>query len=566
MNSSWRLKFWAAVICTIAAFICVLPNFVTKDSDVWYAKYVSKLNTKVQLGLDLQGGIQMTLGVDLNRALLNEAERHVRDLKEYLTKENITFQTIERNYTDTNIHVVLSSESDSDKFKSFIQDKFNVLEIVDSDGSKNMFTLNIPAERQSEMERQTINQATETLRNRLDEFGVAEPSIQAKGKDNIIIQLPGLADPARAREILAQTAQLDFKMVDDQAMSQLDLQKLVDAATKELGSTVKTDQLNYHLRDKIPAGHEILFEGKTDPTTNETQKTPYLLITGERISGDLLDDARITSGEFGQPTVSVQFNPEGTRQFDELTKRNVGKRLAIILDGEVKSAPVLNSHIPDGRAQITLGSYRPREELFKEASDLALVLRAGALPAPIEILSTQAVGPSLGRDSIEKGLTAMMWGLVLIVVFMALYYRMSGIVADLAVMVNMVFTLACLGLVPGGATLTLPGIAGVLISLGMSVDTNIIIFERIRDELRLGKTVKAAVDAAYDRVFLTIIDTHLTAIITGVVLIEFGTGAIRGFAVTLIFGLIANFVTALWFTKLFYDWVIQKFQPKTLSI
>jgi protein-export membrane protein SecD len=271
-------------------------------------------------------------------------------------------------------------------------------------------------------------------------------------------------------------------------------------------------------------------------------------------------------GEFGQPTVSVQFNPEGTRQFDELTKRNVGKRLAIILDGEVKSAPVLNSHIPDGRAQITLGSYRPREELFKEASDLALVLRAGALPAPIEILSTQAVGPSLGRDSIEKGLTAMMWGLVLIVVFMALYYRMSGIVADLAVMVNMVFTLACLGLVPGGATLTLPGIAGVLISLGMSVDTNIIIFERIRDELRLGKTVKAAVDAAYDRVFLTIIDTHLTAIITGVVLIEFGTGAIRGFAVTLIFGLIANFVTALWFTKLFYDWVIQKFQPKTLSI
>lgn len=565
MNSAWRWKFWFAVVCTVGAILCVLPNFVPEDSTAWYAKYVSKWDTKVQLGLDLKGGIQMTLGVDLDRALLNESERYARDLKEYLPKENIQFQKIERNVNSTNITAVLSSDEDAKKFKKFIYEKFTYLEVVNSNG--NEFTLNIPLERQTDMETQTMAQAVETLRNRLDQFGVAEPSVQSKGKENIIIQLPGLADPVRAREILAQTAQLEFKMVDDQSLSSLELEKMIDAARKELPATATDEELNYKIRDKLPSGTEVAFEKTTDPTTKETRSIPYLLIMGERISGDLLDDARIAPGEFGNPVVSVQFNPQGTAEFDVMTKKNIGKRLAIILDGEVKSAPVLQSHIPDGRAQITLGaSFGAYDATMKEATDLALVLRAGALPAPIEIQSTQAVGPSLGKDSIEKGIKAMMWGLVMIVIFMALYYRMSGIVADIAVVVNLIFTLACLGLVPGGAALTLPGIAGVLISLGMSVDTNIIIFERIRDELRLGKTVKAAVDVAYDRVFLTIIDTHLTAIITSFVLIAFGTGAVRGFAVTLIFGLVANFVTALWFTKLFYDWLIHKYEPKTLSI
>ena len=548
MNSAWRWKFWTAVFFTVGAIWCVLPNFVNPDSAAWYAKFLP--TSKVQYGLDLQGGVQLTVGVDVNRALLNEAERHVRDLEEYLPKENIGFSSVRKDFSETDIHFILS--------------KFNVLEIVSSDEGKGEFTLNVPEARQKEMEQLTIKQALETLRNRLDEFGVAEPSIQAKGSDKIVIQLPGLADPERAKEILAQTAQLDFKMVDDQSMSQLELQKLVDATQKELGENATEDQLNYNLKSKLPAGREVLFESKTDPTNNETLKTPYLLIVGERISGDLLDDARISSGEMGEPVVSVQFNPEGTRQFDELTKRNVGRRLAIVLDDEVRSAPVLQSHIPNGRAQITLGSFRSHEEIFREASDLSIVLRAGALPAPIEILENRTVGPSLGKDSIEKGLNAMLVGVMIVVLFMIIYYRMSGFVADIAVLVNVIFTIACLGLL--GGTLTLPGLAGILVSVGMGVDANIIIFERIREELRSGKTVKASVETGYDRAHLAILDSNLTTIIVGIILFEFGTGPIKGFALTLIFGLIANYFTAIWFTRLFYEWMIQKFQPKTLSI
>jgi len=562
MHSNWRWKFWTAVIFTLGAVWFVLPNFLDRNSDVWYAKYLP--NSKVEFGLDLQGGVQMTVGVDLNRALLNEAERYVRDLEEFLPKENISFQKINRGYSETNIQVLLSSPDESGKFEKYIQNSFTYLEIESSDKGKGEFTVNISKQRRSEIEQMTIKQALETLRNRLDEFGVAEPSIQAKGKDSIVIQLPGLADPTRAREVLAQTAQLDFKLVDDQSMSQLELQKLVESVVKETNGKIKADELNYKLKEKLPSGREILFEVKKDPTTGEELRTPYLLVMADRISGDLLDDARVGTGEFGQPIVNVQFNPEGTRQFDVMTKSNVGKRLAIVLDDEVKSAPVLQSHIPNGRAQITLGSYRPHNELFQEASDLSLVLRAGALPVPIEIASSQAVGPSLGKDSIEQGLNAMLIGVLIVVLFMIIYYRMSGFVADIAVLVNVIFTLACLGLLHG--SLTLPGIAGILVAVGMGVDANIIIFERIREELKLGKTVKAAVETGYDRAHLAILDSNLTTIIVGVILFEFGTGPIKGFALTLIFGLIANYFTAVWFTKLFYEWLIQKFQPKTLSI
>ena len=563
MSSSWKWRFGTAAFFTLFAIWCLLPNFKPfQNSESWYAKLLP--DSKLQLGLDLQGGIQMTLGVDLDRALMNEAERHSRDLQEYLKKEGIPFQKISRNFNDSDIHVVLEQEGDMKRFEKYIQDKFSILEILSSDSSKHEFVLNVPETRQTEIKQQTMQQALETLRNRLDEFGVAEPSIQAKGSDKIVIQLPGMADPTRAREILAQTAQLEFKMVDDHSISQLELEKIVDEASKTLSKDSKPEELNFKLQGKLPEGTEVLFEQKTDPTNNEIHRTPYLLITGERISGDLLDDARIGADEFNRPMVNVHFNPEGTRQFDELTKKNVGKRLAIVLDNNVKSAPVLQSHIPDGRAQITLGSYSSHEQMMKEASDLSLVLRAGALPAPIEILGNQAVGPSLGRDSIEKGLNAMKWGALLIIIFMGIYYRMSGLLADLALVINIIFVVACLGLLH--ATLTLPGLAGILISIGISADANIIIFERIREELRAGKTIKAAVETAYERAKLTILDSNLTTIITGVVLFEFGTGSIKGFAITLIFGLISNYITALSFTKLFYEWLLQKFHPQKLSI
>lgn len=562
MSSAWKWKFWAAVVFTLGGVWYLVPNFVQPTDSAWYSKFVP--DTKVQLGLDLQGGIQMTLGVDLNRALLHESERYVRDLHEFLPKESISVAKIDRDYDSTEIRVFLQNEADFEKFENYIKTQFTVLEIVSSDAKNKEFVLNISRDHITGMEQQTIQQALETLRNRLDEFGVAEPSIQAKGKDKIIVQLPGLADPSRAKEILAQTAQLEFMIVDDRSVSQLDLEKMVDGLTHESKTPLTIDELNQQLKGKIPAGTKVLFEERIDPTTKEVLKSPYLLIVGERISGDLLEDARIGTGEYNQPNVMVQFNPAGTEQFSELTKRNVGKRLAIILDDKVKSAPNLNEHIPSGNAQITLGSYQSHTQLFNEAKDLALVLRTGALPAPIEILENRSVGPSLGKDSIEKGLKAMLYGVALIVLFMIVYYRMSGLVADIAVVVNVVFILACLGLLHG--TLTLPGLAGILVSVGMAVDANIIVFERIREELTAGKSVKTAVETGYDRAHLTILDSNLTTIIAGVVLFEFGTGPIKGFAITLIFGLIANYFTSLWFTKLFYDWLIQKFEPKTLSI
>lgn len=563
MKQVWKWKFGAAVLFTLAALWCVLPNLpMFQDPNLWYAKFLP--NSKVQLGLDLQGGVQMTLGVDLQRALIHESGKFSHDLREFLEKDSIKVERIDREFSSTEIMVKLDEQADVSKFEDFVTSKFNVMEITSSDRKTKEFKLNITESHKDELERQTIQQALSTLRNRLDEFGVAEPSIQAKGKDKIVVQLPGLAEPERARDILAQTAQLEFLLVDDASLNSLELQKMVEEGTKQLEGKFSADELNYKLKDRLPAGRVILFEQKTDPTTNEVHRTPYLLIQDERISGDLLSDARISTGDFNQPAVSVQFNPEGTSLFAELTKKNVQKRLAIVLDGDVKSAPVLQSYIPNGSAQITLGSYRPRDEMMREATNLAMVLRAGALPAPIEILENRVVGPSLGKDSIEKGLKAMSIGIGLIILFMILYYRFSGFIADLAVIVNVLFIIAILGLLHG--TLTLPGLAGILVSVGMAVDANIIIFERIREELTSGKTIKAAVETGYDRAHLTILDSNLTTIITGVVLFEFGTGSIKGFAITLIFGLIANYFTAIWFTKLFYEWLIQKFEPKRLSI
>ena len=561
MTSAWRWRFGGAVLLLLFAVWSVLPNFIEPKG--WLSNILP--DTKVQLGLDLQGGIQMTVGVDLDRALLNESDRFVRDLGSSMQEESIAYTSITRDFSSTRIEVILQNQDGLSRFKEMIRKRFyTALEIKTSNGAKKQFVVDIPEERQDMLKQEIIQQALETLRNRLDEFGVAEPSIQAKGVDKIVIQLPGMADPDRAREILAKTAQLEFKIVDDRSMSALELEKLVERSRKDLGPDLDPEELNYKIKDLLPPGTEVLFEEVTDSTTNETRNTPYLLIRAERISGDLLDDARIGVDQFNRPVVNVAFNSEGTRQFDKLTGKNVGNRLAIILDNVVKSAPVLNEHITRGEAQISLGSFRPRNEIMKEATDLALVLRAGALPAPIEILGTQAVGPSLGKDSIEKGLNAMKWGALIIFIFMILYYRASGIIADVAFGINILFILACLGQL--NATLTLPGLAGILVSIGISADANIIIFERIREELLSGKSVKAAIETAYERAHLTIVDSNLTTVITGVVLFEFGTGAIKGFAITLIFGLIANYITALWFSKLVYDWWAHQFQPKTLSV
>ncbi|MFH1263265.1 MAG: protein translocase subunit SecD [Pseudomonadota bacterium] len=571
MPRAWQWKTGTAFFFTMLAVWFSIPNFVdmpetkeAREQAPWFIRILP--NSKIKLGLDLQGGIHMVLGIDLDRAMLNESDRMARDLKEFGARQEIKIDAIDREFDSTKLKVKLASGEESDKFERFLSDHFNVLITVASEPTKGTYTLDLDPQRHAETEKQTVSQALETLRNRLDEFGVAEPSIQAQGRDRIVVQLPGMDDPVRARNVLGRTAQLEFRIVDDESLKgdRFALENLVTEAKKTLPKKYKIGDLNRAVHDKLPPGTEILMKEDRDPTTDQVTEVPLLVKLSSGLTGDKLEDARIGSGEFNTPTVNLRFNPAGAEILDGITRDSIGKRLAIVLDDKIQSDPVIRARISDGRPQITFGSLKSQQELLQEAKDLSLVLRAGALPAPVEILESRTVGPTLGRDSIESGMKAILVGVLAIVLFMAAYYRMSGVAADLALIVNIVFILACLGALH--ATLTLPGIAGILISIGMAVDANVLIYERIREELRNGKSINDAIELGYDRAHLTILDSNLTTVIAGLVLLEFGTGPIKGFAVTLIFGLIANYFTALWFTRLAYEWIMLRFKLERLSV
>jgi preprotein translocase subunit SecD len=313
------------------------------------------------------------------------------------------------------------------------------------------------------------------------------------------------------------------------------------------------------LKGDIPPGREILYRVEENPETQRTTKTPFLLRKRTLLDGSTLTDARVQiDSQFNEPYVSINFDKKGARIFERITGENVNKRLAIVLDNNVYSAPVIQEKIAGGQARIT-GRFTA-----EEARDLAIVLRAGALPAPVNVLEERTVGPSLGHDSIRKGLLSMCVGGLLVIVFMVIYYKTAGLIADLALALNIVLIGA--GLAGFQATLTLPGIAGIILTIGMAVDANVIIFERIREELTLGRTPRAAVAAGYDRATLTILDANVTTLIAAVVLFQFGTGAVRGFAVTLSLGVIASLFTALVLSRLIFDYLLMYRQTKTLSI
>lgn len=359
--------------------------------------------------------------------------------------------------------------------------------------------------------------ALEVIRNRIDEFGVKEPSIQRQGEDRILIQLPGITDRERALALIGQTAHLEFQLVSDDST-------LIQQA----------------LAGTAPDGYELLYD----------DKNPLLVQKQAAMAGDRLVDARLAfdSSRFNEPYVGIEFNAEGAKEFAVLTAANVGRRLAIVLDGKVKSAPVINEAIPSGHAQIT-GNFN-----VDSASDLSIVLRSGALPAPLVVEEERTVGPTLGSDSIEHGIRAILLGGLLVVVFMTIYYLFCGVLADIALFLNLVIVLGCMAAF--NATLTLPGIAGIILTIGMAVDANVLIYERIREELRLGKTLRGAVDNGYKRVFLTILDSNLTTLVSAVILFWLGTGPVRGFAVTLTIGLFSSMFTALTVTRVLFDIVL----------
>jgi preprotein translocase subunit SecD len=474
----------------------------------------------INLGLDLQGGIHLVLGVDVDKALEAQVERAGDTIRGDLEKKGIGATRIERRGSTELVVQLVSPQTWNDAQSVFREQ--GAFETAEADQAAARVTLRLRPKEVSTLRELAVRQGLETIRNRVDQFGVAEPSIQQQGDNRILIQLPGVQDPERAKALIGKTALLEFKLVDDRAE--------VDAA----------------LRAGPPPGDEILYQRRVDKESGQERRIPFVVQRKALLTGRDLATARVSIDQnTSEPYVSVEFNTAGARAFAELTEANVGRRLAIILDGNVHSAPVIRERIPSGRAQISGGFTT------QEATDLAIVLRAGALPAPVRVLEERTVGPSLGADSIRKGLLSILTAALAVVVFMLIYYRLSGLVADVALVLNLVILMAAMA--GFHATLTLPGIAGVVLTIGMAVDTNILIFERIREELRSGKTVRAAIDAGFARAFRTVVDTHVTVLVSAAILYQFGTGPVKGFAVSLAIGILASLFTAVFFTRLVFD-------------
>ncbi len=521
---SWRTILICAVI--VASIIYLLPTF---NPGIWPHK-------KINLGLDLQGGMHLVLEVQVEKAVESTLERISHEIRADMRKKHIRFLSIERT-GDNKIVIKLKGQENIDKLNKLLDADYRDLRIAtrENQGDTLTMVLDLPEKEVALIKKMATDQALETIRNRIDQFGVSEPDIRIQGTNRILIQLPGVKDTRRAKDLIGKTALLEFKLLDE------------------------THDLNAALKGKVPAGSEILYEVKVDPETGRTLKTPYLVRKRTLLTGANLKDARVQiDSRYNEPYVSIEFDKKGGRIFARITGENVHKRLAIVLDNRVYSAPVIQEKITGGQARIT-GNFTT-----DEAHDLAIVLRAGALPAPVKILEERTVGPSLGSDSIRQGLMSMLVGGALVVLFMLIYYRMSGLIADIALFFNIVLIGA--GLAGFQATLTLPGIAGIILTIGMAVDANVLIFERIREELRLGKTPRAAVDAGYDRATLTILDANVTTLIAALVLFQFGTGPVKGFAVTLSLGVIASLFTALIMTRSIFDFLLTKRKMKKLSI
>jgi SecD/SecF fusion protein len=540
-----RNKFIFLGVLILVSIIFSLAS-VTKNLPDWEKILPGE---GMRLGLDLQGGMHLILKVNLPRAVESQLRGSVTDLKETLSESQNTLGATETiGFNRMRLHLPDSTAAEG--VRKTVAAEFPNLEVVSTslETGDVYLDLALKAKEVQRIQENSVAQSLEVIRNRIDQFGVTEPVILRQGKDEIVVQLPGIKDTTRAMELIGRTAQLEFKFVDSAA--DVDLSSLIDEEVRSgrLKKNFSHRELNRALKEKVPLDDEIYIQRKVDREAGTVAVVPILLKKKTIMTGEALKTAHVEiSGRFSEPHVSLTFNDRGASVFDRITQTHVGKQLAIILDDVVQSAPVIRERIPGGKAQIT-GSFT-----MEEASDLAIVLRAGALPAPVDIVQNLTVGPSLGLDSIHKGLASAVFGTVLVVLFMTVYYRLSGVIANLALLLNVILMLGALSLFR--ATLTLPGIAGIVLSIGMAVDSNVLIFERMREELALHKPFWSAVEGGYHKAWWTIIDSHVTTLITAFALFLFGTGPIKGFAVTLSIGVILNLFTALFGTKTVYDYL-----------
>ena len=575
MNRNWWYRFSFFLVVFVIALMTIIPTLFNFDPE----KSSFPVKSKINLGLDLQGGLYMVMGIDFNKVYADEVKNYMAKIKSSLETEEIAVELGEftaPDLTDPHHSLIISDVSKVEAAKEYIKKYYSYpLRFTEENGGE--ITYALAREFKIEIEDSSVKKSIEVIRNRIDEFGVTEPEIVSLGADRIVIQLPGVKDIERAKALIGKTAKLEFKIVHDSLATfsrgqvPAELVKLMDDA-KKAGIEYKRGerfsdfvaQMNAFYKD-LPKGHNLVFEKIMNPVTNEVDVLlPYVVESATKLTGDSLQDATVRiNQEDSQPYVGLTFKSQGAKDFEQITGENVNRRLAIILDGNVYSAPNIQQRIAGGNAQITLGQG-DYNTVLKEARDLSLVLRAGALPVELEFQEQRIVGPSLGADSIARSEKAAIIGSFLVFLFIIIYYKVTGVIAMKTIVANVIFILACL--VGLGATLTLPGIAGIALTVGMAIDGNIIIYERIKEEMLAGIPAREAVEAGFSKAFWTILDANLTTAVAGLMLLNFGTGPIRGFAVTLIIGIICTVYTSYFLNKVAFQFYMTKTGGKKLSI
>lgn len=621
MERSWYFRVLLILSAVVAAWLFLWPSL---DQAGWVSApdwVKARFERRISPGLDIRGGLRLMYEVEVDEYIRDRRDRYseqmVRELgallgvieedemdsisREQLATvgERVTVQRVGRR----GVRVVFNAQDDKSRFDAeWLQRKFPDLRLSGDEGLQ--VDLTMREDRILELTETAVEQAKLTVSNRIDGLGLREATVIGRESD-LIVEIPGADQAAfdRIREIIATTARLEFKVLDEEGTTLL---RDLDRATLPEGVTVESEgapagetrpSVTSHFllsrapkcndRDEtcrsarerlegfletvqVPDDHQLVVNelsasDLTDLGRDEEAWRTFYVFRTTNVTGEDVEDAFTTFDpqEGNRPVVSLQFNAAGATKFEEMTGRNVKRRMAIVLDGKAESAPVIQARIGGGRAQITLGSG-DYNRLMDEANALVVVLRAGALPAPLRPANEQLIGPTLGRDSVEKGITGALVGIAIVLLFMLAYYQVAGVVADLMVVLNVLFMLAIMAAFE--ATLTLPGIAAIALTVGMAVDANVLIIERMREELRAGKTPRSAVDQGFGRAFSSVVDSQLTTFIAGVVLFQYGSGPIKGFAVMLMIGIVTSLFTGVFCSKVIMDWLVRGARVKRLKV
>lgn len=598
MDRGWYFRFAIVVGSSVVGFLALWPSL-----DRWMPCpdiVKETFDNQINPGLDIKGGLRLMYEVEVDEYIRDRRDRLAEQVQRecgvligVVPEEDVDeidkakLEEIEQRCKVERvdkeggavraIRITFSNEEDAKKLsKVWVKDHFRDLRVASGAGSR-VVDLHMREQQVAHMRETAVRQSERTITNRIDNLGVLEPTVIARPNDgDIIIEVPGAKESSfeRIKSIISRTAQLQFKIVDDESDSRAvftappegiylsaDAQTYAEAFGKDARERLRA----YIATLSVPDDHEVAI-GRRDPDPErggEGWRTYYMYRVADATGEDLDDAAVGFDPKSGSPEVDFMMNTRGASRMSDLTGRNIGKRMAIVLDDRVESAPVIQGQI-GGRGRITLGAYLDRNELLQEAKDLVVVLQAGALPAPLRPANEQLIGPTLGQDAVQKGASAALWGVLFVLIFMAAYYETAGVVADAMVLLNL---LLLLGTMSGiGATLTLPGIAAIALTVGMAVDANVLITERIREELRLGKSPRSAVEQGYARAYSSVFDSQLTTAIAGIVLWQFGTGPIKGFATMLLIGIGTSLFTGTFCSKVLFDWLVRGLRVQRLRV